>query len=126
MKRAAELGQEARERAERAKFWDTFFRLQAREARERADPQKRRDREQAERQEWQAWEAAELASMLAYVRRGAGFLCFEALGLPVNATRQDVDQAYRRLARETHPDKGGTCEAFTTLQQAYEDAKQLT
>ncbi len=44
------------------------------------------------------------------------------LGLPANATEQDVRRAYRRLALERHPDRGGSAEAFRTLTEAYQAA----
>ena len=32
---------------------------------------------------------------------------FQVLGLGANATKQEVEEAYRRLAAENHPDRGG-------------------
>jgi hypothetical protein len=48
--------------------------------------------------------------------------CFEILGLEVGATTADICVAYRTLAKECHPDHGGTAEDFKKLQQAYEMA----
>ncbi|BBO31968.1 J domain-containing protein [Lacipirellula parvula] len=47
---------------------------------------------------------------------------FEALGLHADATPEDVLAAYRSLAMEAHPDHGGDLEAFTLLQQNFEQA----
>lgn len=42
------------------------------------------------------------------------------LGLTAQATSEHVKAAYRTLARKTHPDKGGSTEAFLKVKQAYE------
>ncbi|BBO31591.1 hypothetical protein PLANPX_1203 [Lacipirellula parvula] len=47
---------------------------------------------------------------------------FEALGLHADATPDDVLAAYRSLAMEAHPNHGGDLEAFTLLQQNFEQA----
>lgn len=44
------------------------------------------------------------------------------LGLSRNATRRQIKQTYKRLARKAHPDGGGSHEAFLKLQKAYEAA----
>ena len=38
-----------------------------------------------------------------------------AFGLIAGYTREDIDAAFRRLARKVRPDVGGTDEAFETL-----------
>ena len=45
---------------------------------------------------------------------------FEILELEPSATITEVKDAYKRLAHEYHPDKGGSTEAFAVLQKAYE------
>ena len=45
---------------------------------------------------------------------------YEILGVPQNATTDDIKKAYRKLAREHHPDKGGDPEKFKKVQEAYE------
>ncbi len=45
---------------------------------------------------------------------------WSVLGLPAGASLADVKRAYRKLALETHPDRGGNAEAFTEVQRAYE------
>lgn len=43
---------------------------------------------------------------------------FARLGLTQTATRDDIQRAYRRLARKEHPDQGGSHERFAALAQA--------
>jgi DnaJ-class molecular chaperone len=45
---------------------------------------------------------------------------YDVLGLTRDATADDVKKAYRKLAREHHPDKGGDPEKFKKVQEAYE------
>lgn len=45
---------------------------------------------------------------------------WEALGLTQNATRDQVEHAWRRLRSATHPDHGGSPEAFQRATAAYE------
>jgi len=45
---------------------------------------------------------------------------YDVLGLPRDASPDDVKKAYRKLAREHHPDKGGDAEKFKKVQEAYE------
>lgn len=57
--------------------------------------------------------------------------CWEVLGIPpVTASQNGTGQnaimdAYRRKARETHPDAGGTSEAFAEVVRAKDTALQL-
>jgi hypothetical protein len=44
---------------------------------------------------------------------------YSTLGLSSSATDADVKAAYRRLALETHPDKGGDAERFKAVAAAY-------
>eukprot|EP00927_Polykrikos_kofoidii_P069073 TRINITY_DN6446_c0_g7_i1.p1 TRINITY_DN6446_c0_g7~~TRINITY_DN6446_c0_g7_i1.p1 ORF type:complete len:764 (-),score=153.33 TRINITY_DN6446_c0_g7_i1:167-2458(-) len=47
--------------------------------------------------------------------------CYEVLGVPRNATPDEMRKAYRRLALKVHPDKpGGDVKAFQMLSQAFE------
>lgn len=46
----------------------------------------------------------------------------DVLSLPRDAKRADVDAAYRRLASQRHPDKGGTDAAFAELNAARDQA----
>ena len=41
------------------------------------------------------------------------------LGLTKSPSEDDIKQAFKSKARETHPDKGGTCEAFRRVRDAY-------
>ncbi len=45
---------------------------------------------------------------------------YEVLGVGATATPDELRRAYRRLARETHPDLGGTPERFRQVQLAWE------
>jgi DnaJ-class molecular chaperone len=45
---------------------------------------------------------------------------FVTLGLKPNASLDEIRATYKRLAREHHPDKGGTVERFQAIQKAYE------
>nr|WP_255380497.1 DnaJ domain-containing protein [Rubrivirga sp. SAORIC476] len=44
---------------------------------------------------------------------------FRVLSLPYDAGPEDVRRAFRRLARQTHPDRGGSAEAFHPVRVAY-------
>lgn len=45
---------------------------------------------------------------------------YDTLGVPASATHEELKQAYRRLAKEHHPDKGGDHAKFVEIQKAYE------
>lgn len=45
---------------------------------------------------------------------------YETLGVQPNATADEIKQAYRKLAMQHHPDKGGDAEIFKTINQAYD------
>ncbi len=44
---------------------------------------------------------------------------FRVLSLPYDADSSDVRRAFRRLARQTHPDRGGSVSAFHDVRDAY-------
>ncbi len=48
------------------------------------------------------------------------------LGLSRNATRADIETAYRLLVKTHHPDRGGDPDLFKRLNQAYQEAKEGT
>ncbi len=48
--------------------------------------------------------------------------CFSALGLGIDATTAEVKQAYRRLAKQHHPDSGGDPAEFKRVRRLYEQA----
>ena len=46
---------------------------------------------------------------------------YEILGVPRNATKDDIKKAYRKLAHKHHPDKsGGEDKKFKEISEAYE------
>jgi hypothetical protein len=47
---------------------------------------------------------------------------WETLGVASSATEIEIRRAYRLRALETHPDRGGTDEAFREVRAAYEEA----
>lgn len=44
---------------------------------------------------------------------------YQVLGVDENATADEIKQAYRKLAMQHHPDRGGDAEQFQKIQQAY-------
>lgn len=45
---------------------------------------------------------------------------YEVLGVLVNASEDEIRSAYLRRSKETHPDQGGTAEAFREVKEAYD------
>ena len=45
---------------------------------------------------------------------------YDILGVQQNAAAEDIKKAYRKLALQHHPDKGGNPEIFKKIQQAYD------
>jgi len=56
------------------------------------------------------------------------YQCYELLGVPQNATLEEIKQAYRRLVRKYHPDVNqndpAATDKFRMVQEAYEILKQ--
>jgi len=51
--------------------------------------------------------------------------CLVVLGLMPPVTLEDVKQAYLVLARDAHPDRGGSQAEFVRVQQAFEEATEF-
>ena len=45
---------------------------------------------------------------------------YDILGVDRNADENTIKRAYRRLASQHHPDKGGSKEQFQEIQSAYD------
>jgi DnaJ family protein A protein 2 len=45
---------------------------------------------------------------------------YKVLGVPQSASQEEIRKAYRKLAREHHPDKGGDEKLFKEIQEAYD------
>lgn len=52
----------------------------------------------------------------------AGRTCWQILGIPAGSTPDQIQQAYRKLALERHPDRGGSNAAMSELNDAYNHA----
>ncbi|WP_410767367.1 ferredoxin Fer [Haloferax sp. DFSO60] len=48
---------------------------------------------------------------------------FDILGIGPEADEEEIVQAYRQRVKETHPDQGGSADAFQQVRNAYEEIK---
>ena len=48
---------------------------------------------------------------------------YKTLGVPKNATQDDIKRAYRKLAKEHHPDRGGDQKLFQQINEAHDTLK---
>lgn len=62
---------------------------------------------------------------LALPERAGGSAWWETLGVAVNASAEQVKEAYRLLVKKHHPDAGGDAEMFHRLQEAFRQSQQL-
>ncbi len=54
------------------------------------------------------------------IGQSSGIQWWSVLGVPINASPEQVKDAYRILVAKHHPDKGGDVERFHRVQQAWE------
>jgi len=52
--------------------------------------------------------------------------CYKILGVNRNANTEEIKKAYRNRVKQAHPDLGGSDTAMTELNEAYENAKNLS
>ncbi|MEI7478309.1 MAG: DnaJ domain-containing protein [bacterium] len=45
---------------------------------------------------------------------------YEVLGVTEEASEEEIKKAFRKLAMQHHPDKGGDQEKFKTINEAYQ------
>lgn len=48
--------------------------------------------------------------------------CWKVLGISPTKDQRKITEAWRKLANQTHPDKGGSAQAFQAAKKAYEQA----
>ncbi|WP_442484456.1 DnaJ domain-containing protein [Aeoliella sp. SH292] len=59
---------------------------------------------------------------LAELKRSNRPECFERLGVPGGATVEEIKAAYRILAKDTHPDRGGDAKEFVAIKEWFDQA----
>jgi DnaJ domain len=81
------------------------------------------NRSKTRRKRW-TWPASLEFPDLKRMRVNSGYIppCLIALGLPANATLDEVKRAFRSLSKQHHPDHGGDDKSFIRLRKSYEQA----
>lgn len=92
------------------------------EEQQRRQEQHRQEEQKRQRQQRQAREQFNWA----FGARAGELSWWQVLGLLPTATREQIDQRYRELARQHHPDRGGDEATFKRVQIAYQKAKAMS
>lgn len=69
---------------------------------------------------------AAFAGFAALPETAGGRAWWDVLDVPPDASRGQIDAAYKDLARRTHPDAGGDADTFRALAAAHRAAKEAT
>jgi hypothetical protein len=79
---------------------------------------KKHERSKGGRKRW-VWPASLEFPDLNRRRGDSGYIpeCLTALGLPANATLDEVKRAFRSLSKQHHPDHGGDDKSFIRLRE---------
>ena len=62
---------------------------------------------------------------MALPERASGSAWWETLGVTINASEEQVKDAYRLLVKKHHPDTGGDVELFRRVQEAFNQSQQI-
>lgn len=86
-----------------------------------------RERQQF-RRDWEAWKRVFGGRVIDLTARpkADSSADYELLGVPPTASKEEIRRAFYKLAKENHPDKGGSVEKFREYMSAYSRLTQET
>lgn len=113
---AYRLAKEAEHKVRQEAEWDWYRQQQA--ERERRQQEEQRAKAEQERKRYDDL----FRDLFGGVDESA---CFQALGLTPGATMDQVKDAYRKLAKVHHSDKGGEDKEFIRIKAAYDKAREI-